>query len=196
MGNAQRLLFLRDSGQLARDLLRCMTGNAGVDLIEDQHADILARGQHVFERQHDAAQLTARGHLGERLFRLARVDRDLKCYRVAPMHRQLGTRMHCDTHFDLFHIQLSQFSDDLRLKPLCRRATRLGQFGSQRLGFCELFMVLFAQLVAPVVRVLQGLKLGCDLIMIRCDLCQRAAVFLLEPVDQVEPLLDPLALSG
>ena len=55
MGNAQRLLLFRNGRQLAADLLSRMAGNAGVDLVKDQHTNIFARRQYVFKRKHNSA---------------------------------------------------------------------------------------------------------------------------------------------
>ena len=193
--DAQRLLLFRDRVQLARNLLCRVAGNAGVDLVKNQHTNVLARRQDIFERQHDTAQLTARSNLGQRLFRLARIDRNFKRHGVKTMRGKLGSRMHRDAHLDLVHVQTSQFSHDLSLK-LCRRLAPLcSDLARKPFGLGKLRAVLLAQGVTPIIRIGQRLEFGRDTVVIGCDLRNRAAVFLFEPIDQVEPLLNPFALG-
>ena len=159
MGHAERLLLPRDGGQLAPDLLRRVTGHAGIDLVKNQHTNIFARCQYVFEREHDAAQLAAGGDSGERLFRLTRIDRDLERHGVKAVRGQLGPGVHGDAHADLVHIQLGKLAHDLLFELFRRRAPRLGQLGCNALGLAEHFAVLPAKLLAAVVRILKRVKL-------------------------------------
>src|SRR3989442_1436262 len=55
---------------------REMTGAAGIDLVEDERGAPLVGGGEGLEREHDARQLAARGHAGERARLLARVGRE------------------------------------------------------------------------------------------------------------------------
>ena len=64
------------------DALRRDTGDAGVDLVKNQHTNILTRRQDVFERQHDARQLAAGCDLTDAAERLAGVCRDQKAHIV------------------------------------------------------------------------------------------------------------------
>ena len=89
MRHAQHLTRARDLTELDADLLRCLAGDAGVDLIKDQRGDAVTIGDDRFERQHDARELASRGDFGDGLRNFSLVRGDQEGHGIHALNGQL-----------------------------------------------------------------------------------------------------------
>lgn len=78
---------------------------------------MVSLGQHVFQRQHDARQLAARGDLAQRLERLAEVGGHVERNGVHAVLRQIRLREAAGKLYFL-HIQLGQLVQHARRQGL------------------------------------------------------------------------------
>src|SRR6266566_329748 len=76
VGDAEDLAAPAEPAELAADDLGHGAADAGIDLVEDERGAPLLGGGEGLEGEHDARQLAARGHAGERARLLARVRRE------------------------------------------------------------------------------------------------------------------------
>ena len=106
------------SGRAARD--------AGIHLVKDHRHHMILLGEHVFEREHDARELAARGDLVDGLEVLARVRAHEEAHRVDARRVRL---MLCkvDGKADLVHVQLAQLPQNALLERFCRSLARVGK---------------------------------------------------------------------
>src|SRR5690348_7135165 len=74
--DAQHLVTLGERAEFFADGRTKAAADVGVDFIEDENADAIALRQNAFEREHDAAELSAGRDLPQRLRRLARIRLD------------------------------------------------------------------------------------------------------------------------
>ena len=65
MGDADHLLFRRKRRKLLADTLRRNAGYTGVNLVEHHGGNRIAPGKNIFQREHDAAELTAGGDMAD-----------------------------------------------------------------------------------------------------------------------------------
>src|SRR5438874_3524615 len=76
VGDTEDLAAAAELAELAADDFGDRAADAGIDLVEDERGTPLVGGGEGLEREHDARQLAARGHAGERARLLARVGRE------------------------------------------------------------------------------------------------------------------------
>src|SRR5438034_7052412 len=76
VGDTEDLAAAAELAELAADDFGDRAADAGIDLVEDERGAPLVGGGEGLEREHDARQLAARGHAGERARLLARVGRE------------------------------------------------------------------------------------------------------------------------
>ncbi len=183
MGHDQHLLVAGQAGERAADGDGRLAADAGVDLVEDQGGR--RRGEHQAQGQHDAGQLAARGHLGQRQGRRARVGGEQHLDLVAGVvvgHRHLDP--------GVGHGQLGQ----VRLHPLGQRRGRGPAGGAHHRG---LLLLLGAgggqqavELGGPAVVVLQLGQAGAEALALGQHVGERVAVLAAQVVEQLAPLAD------
>jgi len=76
MRDRQDLARVCNRPEFLRDLFGDMSGDAGIDLIENHRRQILAADENGLECQHDPTHLAAGCRLGKRLNRFADVGRN------------------------------------------------------------------------------------------------------------------------
>ena len=62
MRHAQDLVALRNRGHFLTDHAADLTADVRIDLVEHEQRNAIEIGQHCFQREHHAGQLTARRH--------------------------------------------------------------------------------------------------------------------------------------
>ena len=162
MRHAHDLLAERDLKQLFADTLRGNAGNAGIDLVKNHGLNRIVLREHIFHRQHYAAQLTAGGDAADTAKLFTGVCRHCEAYLVAAAavksaaafyRRKLNGKAHGR------HTQAAQLLDYTALKLLRGGMPRLAQgFG----GFAGLLFLRFKlsfELGYAVVGVLDIVKL-------------------------------------
>ena len=138
--DADDLFGRRELTELLPHTLCGHAGDAGIHLVKDHGGHVVALGKDVFERQHDARQLTAGCDLTDAAERLAGVRRDQETHIVRPCGLKAGVAAErCDLHVETHrrHGQLAQFALDLPLQCRCSGLACLRQFcclGARLLG--------------------------------------------------------------
>ena len=119
MRDTDDLLGHRELTELFTDTLSGHAGNTGIHLVKDHGGHVIAFSEHVFERQHDARELTAGSNLTDAPKRLAGICRDQKTHIVRACTLKSGrTAERCDLHVKAHgrHGQLAQLALNLPLE--------------------------------------------------------------------------------
>ena len=150
-------------------------------------------GEHVFEREHDARELAARGDLVDGLEVLARVRAHEEAHRVNARRVRL---MLCkvDGKADLVHVQLAQLPQNALLERFCRSLARVGKRARRGEHFLFLLGKRPLKLHDAVVRVFDLVKLLFTALEVIEHLADRRAVLFLEAVELVGTALHRVEL--
>ena len=194
MRHAEHLLpRLCHSPELFGNLLCRPSADARVDLVEDQRRDRVLLRQHILHRQHDPRQLAAGRDLCHRPERLAHVGRHQEPHKVKPcLLRLLLLKLTLELH--LRHVQLRKFCLDALLKLNRSPLARLAQRKPRLLDFLVLFRQLRPQPLDFIACKFDLVELALRLLQKRQHVLHARAIFPLQLVQHIEPLLDLLQL--
>ena len=199
MGDTQHLLLPGHLSHLFGHLLGRPTGDAGIHLVKDQGADLIVLSQYIFQCQHDAGQLAARGHLLNGLQCLAHIGRHQKLHLIHACLVQPplvidGGEFHLEAHFR--HIQLPQFLLDPLFQLLRRLAALLGQGLCRPVRFLSSLVQILGQPGNGVVSKLDLVQLLAALVQILEHFLYRGAILLFQAVENIQPALHFIQLAG
>ena len=153
MRDTDDLLGHRELTELFTDTLSGHAGNTGIHLVKDHGGHVIAFSEHVFERQHDARELTAGSNLTDAPKRLTGICRDQKTHIVRACTLESGRAAErCDLHVKAHgrHGQLAQFTLDLPLERGGGSPARLRQFRRRCARLLRLLLDHRFELLQPV----------------------------------------------
>ena len=193
MRNTQYLFMPADLGQLLRHFLSRPARYTGIYLIKNQGSNGLLFRQNIFQRQHNAGQLSTGGNLGNWPWSFSDIGGHQESNHITAVCSRFFFRKG-NTKPDFSHVQFPQFSLNSGFQNLCRILSRLSENCAGSQGGCFRCLQLFLQMCQRIICRLNGVQFHPASFQIGETVLHRGAVFLFQAVQLIKAAFHSIQL--